>query len=135
LWYSCELANSYRQAYPRLRIWIVRSRLGERDAAKTELAEYLNARQPGDDWYSRIGRFVIGGLSEDDFFRAAEFPDAKTDKDQKCEAYFYAGIRRLLDGEKGKARECFEKCLQTGARANLEYSSARSELQALDRGE
>ena len=129
-----EVATSYRE-YPQLRIWLVRARLGERHAATKELAEYLAAMKSHDDWYSKMARLLTDQLSEDDFFKAAESPDPKTDRGQKCEAYFYAAIRRLIDGDREKAREYLEKCLQTDAKTYFEYSSARSELQALDRGE
>ena len=52
---SCELSQR-NQAYPRLFIWIIRSRLGEREAADKELATHFNA-EPG-TWVSK-GRHIF----------------------------------------------------------------------------
>ena len=119
--------------YAVIRIWLVRAHLGERDAATRELAEILKGRK-ADDWPGKILRFLVGDLSEAGFLKEAGSADAKTDREQKCEAYFYVGARRLLDGDKGKAKEHFQKCLDMGVKTFTEYRSAAAELQEIEKG-
>lgn len=119
--------------YSRFGIWMTRSNLGERNAATDELKEYLLTRtigKPG-DWPSTIARFLTGEVSESDFLKAADSDDVKQMRNQKCEAYFYAGNLRLLDGDKSTAADYFKKCLETGAKDYYEYQSATAELEAL----
>jgi tetratricopeptide (TPR) repeat protein len=119
--------------YSRLCVWLSRSRLNERDEATRELAQYFAARKTGqpDDWPSKIARLFTGDLSEADFLKAAGSKDPKTDREQKCEAYFYAGSRRLLDGDKIGAKDLFQKCLDTRVMDFNEYTSAAAELKRL----
>ena len=81
------------QDYSHIRIWMARAKLGERVAATNELKQYLLTRtigKPG-DWLSTIIRLLTGDLSENDFLKAAGIGDEKQARNQKCEAYFYAG--------------------------------------------
>ncbi|MBI2900212.1 MAG: tetratricopeptide repeat protein [Planctomycetes bacterium] len=128
--------SAAKEDYPRLRFWLIRARLGECEAATRDLAQYLKERNSGgsDDWYSRIAGFLTGRISESDFLNAAESTDEKTDRERKCEAWFYAGTRRLIDGERDKAKEYFQKCLDTGVKTFCEHASAEAELRALERG-
>jgi tetratricopeptide (TPR) repeat protein len=121
------------QDYSRIRIWLVRAKLGERDAATSELSEYLRNRtigKPG-DWASTIARFLTGDLSESDCLKAANSGDEKQTRYQKCEAYFYAGSLRLINDDKSIAVDHFTKCLETGGKNSYEYQSATAELEAL----
>lgn len=128
---TCDLAPGL-QDYPRIRIWLARARLGERDAATKQLAEYLKSRK-ADDWPKRVMRFLAGELPAEEFLAEAESKDAKTDRQQKCEAYFYVGARGRIDGDKDKAREYFRKCLETDVKNFLEYTSATAELAAIEK--
>ncbi len=114
-------------------IWLASAKLGERNLASDELKEYLRARTTGksDDWLSTIERFLIGDVSEGNFLKAADNGDEKYFPDRKCEAYFYAGTIRLIDGDKSVAADYFTKCLETDAKNNYEYQSAAAELEAL----
>lgn len=129
---GCELAPGEKD-YPMIRIWLIRARLGERDAATRELAEYLKGRKVA-EWPKKIMRLLIGELPEDDFLKEAESRDAKTDLEQKCEAYFYVGAHRLIDGDKDKAKEYFQKCLETDLKIFNEYRSAAAESTAIEKG-
>jgi tetratricopeptide (TPR) repeat protein len=119
--------------YSHIRIWMARAKLGERIAATDELKQYLLSRTTGKpgDWPQTIARFLTGDISESDFLKAADSGDEKHLRNQKCEAYFYAGTLRLIDGDKFTAADYFTKCLETGATRNYEYQSAAAELEAL----
>jgi lipoprotein NlpI len=122
-----------KRDYAFLYIWLCRSRLGERDAASRELEEYMEKRNPrgGDEWVIKVATFLVGKLPEADFLKAAATSDPKVTKRQQCEAYFYAGSVRLLDGDREKARIFFERCLGTGLAHYNEYMSASAELKRL----
>ncbi len=70
-------------------------------------------------------------MSEADFLKAAHSGDENKTKEQRCEAYFYAGTMRLLLGDKPAAADYFGKCVDTGIKNFTEYSSAASEFKAL----
>ncbi len=121
------------QDYSRIRIWLVRAKLGERDEATAELSEYFRNRTTGKpgDWALRIARFLTGDLSESDFWKAADTGDEKQVRYQKCEACFYAGTLKLIDGDKSAAANYFTKCLETRSNHLYEYQSAAAELESL----
>jgi len=128
---ACELEHSGPpREYVRLRIWLIRSRLGEREDATKELAQYLSSR-PQNDWYSKNAKFLVGQLSESEYFQAAQSTIPKTQTEQSCEAWFYAGTVRLLDGDRKTAAAYFQKCLDTGVKRFTESMSAEAELKAL----
>lgn len=122
------------QDYSYFRIWIIRSRLGEKEAATQELMSYLKHRKPKlqGDWPLQVGYFLAGQLSEDDFFKAAENPNPQTSKEQRCEACFYSGSKHLIEGDKMGAVNYFKKCLETNLMDFEEYQSAVSELALLE---
>lgn len=120
----------------RLRIWLVRVRLGERGAATRELKEYFTGRrrsQKPDDWVSRLAAFVSGDSPESALFKAAEAKDEQRSRNQLCAAYYYAGSKRLIAGDKETARRYFEKSVEVGKAALSEYRSALTELKLLAR--
>lgn len=126
---SCELGSD-NQDYSYFRIWLIRARLGEKEAATQELAAYLEHRkaQNPDDWPSKVGRFLAGQLSESDFLKAADDPNLQTSKEQHCEAYFYVGSKHLIENDKMAAVDFFKKCLTTNVTNFEEYTSAATEL-------
>jgi lipoprotein NlpI len=128
----CQRSQGGKE-YPMLYIWLLRARLGGRDAASEDLASYLDQRGPASsgDWASKLGGHLLGKVSEADLLAAAPSPDAKTQNDHYCEAWFYAGMTKLLDGNKAAAGEDFRKCLATGLKTFFEYQFAQAELKAL----
>jgi len=129
---SCELGSDI-QDYSYYRVWILRSRLGETAAATQELAAYLKQRkahQPP-DWPFQIGRFLTGQLPEGDFIKVADNSNDQTSREQHCEAYFYAGLKRLIENDKTTAGDYLNKCLATKVETFYEYQSAKADLQLL----
>jgi len=119
--------------YARFRVWLSRASLGEADAATTELQQYLSSRANGkkEDWVSKIGLFLAGQMAEPDFLAAAKNADPKTEAGQLCEAYFYAGSKRLLAGDKAATADYFQKSIATDRKDYYEYISAAAELKFL----
>ena len=116
--------------YPQIKTWLVRARQGEKAAANVELSLYLESRRPAQptDWPLSIAHFLLGTTSEADFLASASSTDRTVDREQKCEAYYYAGSKRLVSGEKEKAEELFRRCLATEVTNFVEYVFARDEL-------
>jgi lipoprotein NlpI len=121
--------------YPRFRIWLLRARLGEQADATRELAEHVKSLQGAQatDWTARIGQFLADTMTEEDFLNVAK-TSARNPKGQAvqfCQANYYAGMKHLLAGDKEGATALFKKCLGTGDKGCMEYSSATVELNAL----
>jgi tetratricopeptide (TPR) repeat protein len=129
---SCELGSEV-QDYSYYRIWLIRTRSGEKEAAIQELVSYLKKRkaQSLPDWPLQVGRFLAGQITETDFLKAAADANTKADREQHCEAYFYAGSKRLIENDKTGAADFFKKCLGTGVTTFEEYHSAEAELKVL----
>jgi lipoprotein NlpI len=98
-----------------------------------ELQTYLAGRTNGqpDDWPSEIGHFLAGQLAEPEFLAAAKNADSKKETGQLCEAYFYAGSKRLFAGEKAAAMDYSHKSIATERKDFIEYASAVAELKSL----
>jgi lipoprotein NlpI len=114
---------------------LIRVQLGQREEATKELTEYLESVQStaADKWPFQIGQFLVGKLAQDDFLSAAKTSakDSNLQSGQLCEAYYYAGMKHLLMGDKIGAADFFRKCLDTGEAGYFEYESAAAELDAL----
>ena len=129
---ECELSER-GQDYPRLYIWQTRSHLGKMDAANKELARL--SRKTPERHAQRLGfprgGHLLGKVSETDLFAAAKSPDAKKERGQLCEAWFYSGIKKLLSGDRMSTADRFKKCLATEKKTFTEYEFAQAELEAL----
>jgi lipoprotein NlpI len=128
-----ELEFDSTNDYTRFRVWLIRARQGETEAATAELQKYLSGRASGkpDDWAAKVGHFLTGQLSEPEFLAAAKNADSKKEAGQLCEAYFYAGSKHLFAGDKAAATDYFEKCIATEQKDYFEYASAVAELKFL----
>jgi lipoprotein NlpI len=125
--------NDFEHDYDHFRVWLSQARMGEAEAATTELQEYLAGRANGgmEDWVLKTGRFLTGQLAEAEFFAAAKNADPKKEAGQLCEAYFYAGTKRLLAGDKAAAADYFQKAIATNMKDYTEYTGALAELKFL----
>jgi lipoprotein NlpI len=121
--------------YPYFRIWLIRSRLGESESATRELAGYLSSLHGTQlaDWTAKIGQFLAGTMSEDDFLNVAKTSarNPKQSDGQFCQANYYAGMKHLLAGDKAGAIALLKKSLGTGEKGYAEYASAGVELNSL----
>ncbi len=104
--------------------------MGQPDEATAELKEYFQNRKTGkpDDWPAEISKFLAGQASESELFKRAQDEKAPPGDPQRCEAFYYAGVKRLMSGDKGAAREDFQKCLATNLKDFTEYQSAADRI-------
>jgi lipoprotein NlpI len=131
---SDELASKpVNHDYAQLRIWLLRARQGHTADANEELSAYLAKRWDGSpgDWTLRIADFLLGKTEESDFVAAADSTDPKKNREQHCQAWYYAAMKRLLARDKKVAADYFAQCLATEARGSDEYMCAGAELKKL----
>jgi tetratricopeptide (TPR) repeat protein len=133
---ACALDPGERD-YAMLRIWILRSRMGEEEAATKEMEGYLGDRPRGgedDGWYRKLAGHLAGSVPEEVLFAdwAVEGPRRALEK--QCEAYFYAGMRRIVRGERSVGEAYLRKCRETDRRDFLEFDSAAVELEVPAQG-
>jgi lipoprotein NlpI len=130
---SAEL-SSPQWEFPRLRMWLVRSRLGEREPATQDLKAWLLLRKgPPNDPAARVAAYLTGTLDERTFLNAADTEIGAGTKGRRCQAYYFAGEKRLLDGDRVLARDLFKKAVATEARNWRDYGSAASELSFMEK--
>jgi tetratricopeptide (TPR) repeat protein len=129
----CNMNSRESQDFARFFIWLIQARAGEKATATSELQTYLQARKARKppDWTINIAHFLTGELSESDLFKAAGDLDKKKNDRQQCEAWFFAGSKRLIGGDKIAALDFFTNCLATNSKNNQEYTSAAAELKYL----
>ena len=82
-------------------------------------------------WSPNIIKYLQGSMTDDEFLSAANTADEKKQKEQKCEAYYYAGINNLFQGNREKARICFEYCLEHKIVSFVEPNFAKAELERM----
>lgn len=80
------------------------------------------------DWTSKVASFLLEKINETDFLAAAASSDKETNRAQCCQAWYYAGMRRLIDGDKISAIDYFEKSANTDKDTVSEFFLARNEL-------
>ena len=51
--------------------------------------------------------------------------------EQQCEAWYYVGLKRFLNGDKAGAAEAFRKAAATGDKTTNEYDFSEAELKDL----
>lgn len=109
-----------------------RLRLGETEAARKELRSRLEqfASEPP-AWNLAVCRFLLGEMDEAALLKAAEAGDRETARAQACDAWYYAGVVRLVAGQPEKAADCFRQCVATKRRDYRAYELAVAELARL----
>lgn len=110
---------------------MVQAQLGDKAGADQELQAFLKAHKVSgpNEWPAKIAAFFFGQLSEEDFLVAAQTSPAAT-QGNLCEAWYYAGKKRLIAGDKESAKTYFTECVGTKKSTFLEYRAARMELQS-----
>jgi len=130
----CDLAPKDPHAdQARLYLWLIAREQNPMMDADQELSDALENRwnSSPDDMVSKAADFLLGRTSEAAYLAAAASADPKTDPGRPCDAWYFAGMRRLLTGDKPTAIAYFQKCVATGQKDHFEYILAQAELQTL----
>jgi len=101
----------------RLHIWLVQSRMGEREQANEDLSVLLRNEDAGEYLAGhdrRLIEFLLGRIKESEFLERSEVnrqADSEEDGRIVARAWFYAGMKRLLDGDNHGAVKWFRKAV------------------------
>ena len=96
-----------------------------------ELKKSGSSARKKDDWYGKLAAFLCDALEEEELLAAAKGPNDHRTRELSCEACWYAGAVRLLDGDAAGAKALFERCVATDVRHFTEHQSAKAALAAL----
>jgi tetratricopeptide (TPR) repeat protein len=92
-------------------VWLARVKNGEKEAADQELTAGLaKIKESAESWHEKLIGFLLGSVTEAELTGAAEASESQ--QNPECEAWFYAGIKRGLSGDKKGAAECFKKAME-----------------------
>ena len=130
----CELAPRDPYAdHARLYLWLIGMAQNPAGTANQDLSDAMqNSWSLGpDDLVTKIASFLLDRTSEPDLIAAAVSTNQRKDQGQHCEVWYFAGMKRLLGGDKTTAIDYFRKCLATGQKDYCEYILAQAELQVL----
>lgn len=129
-----SLGNMLGKEHDQLFLWIARTQGDHKVDADQDLREYLESEPDGikNDWLSTVGKYLLGQMSEADFLAASFSVDLQQFHDYQCEAWYYAGMKRLHAGDKDDASRYFHKCVTINQQNSAEYTLARAELKVLE---
>ncbi len=127
-----KAAMEYQPDELYLGIWryILEARMGK--DAKEELVESLK-KFGKHDWPEPVALMLMGEISRQECLKKAENNNARLDREQKCEAYFYIAQDCLIKDEKKEAEDYFRKCVSTGVKNFYEYDLAGIELKRFNK--
>jgi lipoprotein NlpI len=94
--------------------------------------EFLGGSKPTYDWSRDIAQFFLGEIGERDLLSIGAAGSDRRAQELQCTAYFYAGMKRVLEGDYAKARQYFRKCLELDVPTVAEFQSAQAELKRLE---
>lgn len=97
-----------------------------KDIEAGKLLDDYTGRFKGKKWESLLINYHQGAISESDLISGTRH------KCDKAEAYFYIGYNALHTDNQQKAREFFQKTLDTHVYCYYEYAAARAKLAQLD---
>lgn len=119
----------------RLYIWLIGTEQNPRGTADEELSTSLlnDWNSPPEDLSSKIAGFLLGHINESELIADAASPDPSREPGQYCKVWYFAGMKRLFNGDMNTAITYFQKSLATNQRDVCEYIFSRAQLQALGR--
>lgn len=105
----------------------------KRTGATDDRVSRARAGWESDAWLQAIAQWIEGRLSEDELDLQAEAGAEDERAGRECEAHFYIGLQRLLDGDRATARLRFKAAVLTQEKSFVEYTLAEAELARLAR--
>ena len=116
-------------------LWIGERSAGRPEAAAKEIKTYQATlkdlgKDPGKNHLLRLPLYLGGLLPEAEFLKSADGAVCRPAQ-ARCEARFYVGERKRLEGDRGGARAAYQAAVETGARGTFEYDLAQRRLKDL----
>jgi len=117
-----------------MRIWLARTRLGEREEAAEELASFAGdlATANPEKLSSQIVSLALGRIPVRKFLEPLE--RLPRGRNERVRAYFYAAERAMTQGDGVTARELLQRCTNEKAVTTSTASTAAAELRLLTDG-
>ncbi|HET8706234.1 MAG TPA: DUF3857 domain-containing protein, partial [Pseudomonadales bacterium] len=119
-----KTSSLQRRNYPLIWLFMAHKRAG--NGADKAFAPYADMTLP-DSWPRPIVDYMLGKRDIDSVLSMAN--TGKDAKPQLCEAYYYLGEWLLMNGDKRRALEFFQKSLDQGILEYREYPFAQMELE------
>ena len=112
-------------------IWkhIMMKRAGEDPG--NSLAEF-NKNNKDEKWPKPVVEMLLEEITPEECLKKAESENPRLDKEQKCEAHFYVSQYNLIKGDRKKAKENLEKCIEQNVKYFYEHGLAQSELEMMN---
>jgi tetratricopeptide (TPR) repeat protein len=108
-------------------LWVARALNDAKDDANAELSAYLDQRKTDDEWFLKKAAFFLDRDSEETFLQKSALGSG-----QLCEAYFYAGMKRLAANDRVVAVDYLRRCIAFEIRDFIEDELARAMLKELE---
>jgi lipoprotein NlpI len=102
-----DLTHAYR-TYAILHNYLALRHIKKQGKAEKLLQDYARDFK-GKDWESYLLQYHQGGMTESELIEKARH------KGYRCEAFYYIGHQYLLKADKEKARDYFQKSIDTEA--------------------
>lgn len=121
------------QDFTRLRIWVLKARLGKREEADKELRGWMQGRKPGGDRVEVYAKVLLGDVKNPETLELGTIKDhmERFELVELSELRFFAGTKALLEGRDEDARLRFQAALDTGVKSTEVIRSAEAELEGL----
>ncbi len=119
--------------HARLYLWLIAKAQNTKVDADQDLSDALenNWNASPDDLVSKTASFLLGRTPESDYLADIASSDPKKDPGPHCEMWYFAGMKRLLMGDRVTAMDYFRKSLATQQTNYCEYLLAQTELKIL----
>lgn len=111
-------------------VWLEMALRRAKSDAQSPLGQVLVQIKPT-QWPAPVLEMFAGTRSPEDAVAAAATANPRETLLQQCEAYFYAGEKYLIDGQKDKARSAFQSAVATGVAEFMEFDWAARELELI----
>jgi lipoprotein NlpI/transglutaminase-like putative cysteine protease len=112
-------------------LWIYLSMLRNGEDAKANIKQYLPDDSLANDWTKSILDAMLDNNRYDDTLKLAK--DDANPLSKLCELYFYMGEKYLIEGNNNRAREFFNKSIDTGIVEFNEYTMSKRNLALIDK--
>jgi lipoprotein NlpI len=119
-----------RNPYRAIGQYLAKARVGDID--REGFAHNTRELNPG-RWPAPVVGFLLGQVPLATLLEAARDADAITQREQQCEAYYYAGQQLLIMGRRDEATRLLQAAVGTGVTSLYEYAGVRAELRRLAR--
>lgn len=129
--YQINLENHPKDKYSAIWLYLIKTRIGENGISN--LKSFYEKMNGKDKWITPVIQMFLNEITPEKCLELSKHMDQITDKEQKCEVYFYIGQFYLIKGNNEKAKEYFKKCLKAGVKHFTEYIDAKFELNEFNR--